>query len=117
MAPPHSVAPPDRKADRVMDFGFRISDFGRSMPTAEPCDRPPDDGNSVRAAETCDSPRRHPKSEIRNPKSFSKLLLPRCVESNRTFAGFDIEVDDLVRLRRDHLLIFGKVFEPPRIAQ
>src|SRR5260370_5587556 len=96
MAPPQRAAPPARNADRVKDFGFRISDFGSSVP----------------AAETCDRPRSHPKSEIRNPKSFFKLLLPGSIERHRALAGLHIEVDHLVRLRRDHLLILGKLFEP-----
>src|SRR2546422_608472 len=100
MAAPHRAAPPARKVDLGMDFGFRISDFGSSVP----------------AAETCDGPLRHPKSDIRNPKSFNTLLpfRPGRVECHRALAGFDIEVDDLVRLWRRHFLIFGKLLEPLR---
>src|SRR5215813_2446394 len=99
MAAPHKVAPPARNADRVMDFGFRISDVARSV-------APP---------ETCDWPRRSPKSDIRNPKST--LFRPRRIERNCALAGFGIEVHDLVRLGSNHLLIFGKLFEALRIAQ
>src|SRR2546425_13008647 len=101
MAAPHNAAPPARKVDRVMDVGFRISDFGSSVP----------------AADACGCPRRKPKSVIRNP-ILSTLFpcLPGHVERNRALAGADTEVDDLVRLGTDHVVVFGKLLEALRTA-